>query len=166
MRFSGKRIEDEEVLELGDDLLRVGLGKVGVEKGLGEVFKQVHLILDLEKLFFLAIHDSGEQDPHDIDSINEKKLHDFADDFGVGEFIEQKGFVVVDEQFHEIHFQGLQFGEKFGHLDFHLFRQKVDLLVKLWSPREVHVSELFREKQVLEMGLDCGVGSWALLLGL
>jgi hypothetical protein len=39
LRFSGKRIEDEEVLELGDDLLRVGLGKVGVEKGLGEVFK-------------------------------------------------------------------------------------------------------------------------------
>ncbi len=126
----------------------------------------MHLILDLEKLFFLAIHDSGEQDSHDIDSINEKKLHDFADDFGVGEFIEQKGFVVVDEEFHEIHFQGLQFGEKFGHLDFHLFGEKVDLLVEFWTAREVHVSQLFREKQVLEMALDCRVRSRALLLGL
>ncbi len=29
---SGERIEDEELLELSDDLLGVGLGKVGVDK--------------------------------------------------------------------------------------------------------------------------------------
>ena len=103
--------------------------------------------------FLISVHDSGEYDSDDIDSIDCKELHDFPDDLWVFDLIEEEGLVVVDEQFDEVHFQLLELEVELGHLGAHEFCEEVDLLVEFGGAGEVHVAELFGEEEVFEVGL-------------
>lgn len=103
--------------------------------------------------FLISVHDSGEYNSDNIDSIDYKELHDFPDDLWVFDLIEEEGLVVVDEQFDEVHFQLFELEVELGYLGAHEFCEEVDLLVEFGGAGEVHVAELFGEEQVFEVGL-------------
>lgn len=114
----------------------------------------------------VARDDAGEDDGDEVDPINYKEFHKFADELRVGELEEEEGFVVVDEEFDEVDFGKFEICQQPRGFTAHAFGQGLDFLVEFGGAWEVHVAELLGEQQIFEMPLDVNktaVPHWVLL---